>query len=61
MRLLGRWGENVALETIRPEDVFKHRLDTESLTDEEKSEYTWMFDEIIESVTLNNIVGEDKE
>lgn len=49
-RVVTGWEDGATLETIKPEDVFKSRLECESLTVEEKTEYARMFAEIMESV-----------
>jgi exonuclease SbcD len=53
-----RGEQESALETIKPEDVFKMRLDEESLSADEKAEFTQMFEEIIRTRTQDDIIKE---
>ncbi len=53
-----RGGQEAALETIKPADVFKMRLDEEPLSPDEKAEFTQMFEEIVQTGTQDDIIKE---
>ncbi len=53
-----RGEQESTLETIKPEDVFKMRLDDEALSPDEKAEFMQMFEEIIRSRTQDDIIKE---
>lgn len=52
-----RGDQELALDKISPADVFKMRLDDESLADDERAEFCQMYEEIIRNITQNDIDG----
>ncbi len=50
-----RGGDDRPLDTIRPEDVFKMRLEYENLNDEEKAEFASIFKEIVKDIDLKEV------
>ena len=53
-----RGEQEIALDTIKPGDVFKMLLDDEQLTGDERVEFSRMYEEIIQTVTQGDIAGE---
>ena len=50
--------EEIRLDTLTPNDVFRMRLDEESLADEERQFYSTLFDELMRDVSAARITAE---